>query len=447
MNDARPKADPEWTRRYGSPGASDWQNLLTHFEWSEGFAFLLLLVPDAKEERACRRELAGYLAEAGKTLLAIDFRRPDEVKGLASRLLELRPPAATGAIWVAAVVPIASAEYDEWLAAWREATARLNQVRNSLRRQFDVPLLVVGAPWLQEVLREMAPDLWSVRTLVIRIEPPGGEPITTREGPRIAAERFRDKAYPDPEYALKEAERSRGRPGQEQSLATLLHRAGRGFIARYEWAPAVAALSEAVKLRTQWQPGSTDLGESLFYLGHALSWQDKWDAALASYQQALQLYRAVGARLGEANALTAIGDVQNFRDEREAALASYQQALQLFRAVGDRLGEANVHMAMGKSYMGRNNWQEAITFYEKALPLYRAIGAKLDQANTLIDLGRAYFETGQPDQGMAYVREAGDLFAEMGLIGWVRTARQRLAEMLKRCGRQSEAEEVMKQIE
>ena len=39
-------------------------------------------------------------------------------------------------------------------------------------------------------------------------------------------------------------------------------------------------------------------------------------------------------KLGEANVLQAMGDVLQFRDEREAALASYEQALSLFRQVG-----------------------------------------------------------------------------------------------------------------
>ena len=69
-------------------------------------------------------------------------------------------------------------------------------------------------------------------------------------------------------------------------------------------------------------------------MGDVQNFRDERDAALASYEQALELFRAVGSRLGEANVLKAMGDVQHFRDERDAALASYEQALELFRAVG-----------------------------------------------------------------------------------------------------------------
>ncbi|MBI3242266.1 MAG: hypothetical protein HYZ49_08240, partial [Chloroflexi bacterium] len=44
----------------------------------------------------------------------------------------------------------------------------------------------------------------------------------------------------------------------------------------------------------------------------------------------------------QANVLQAIGDVQQFRKETDAALVSYEEALRLFRAVGAKLGEANV---------------------------------------------------------------------------------------------------------
>ena len=47
-----------------------------------------------------------------------------------------------------------------------------------------------------------------------------------------------------------------------------------------------------------------------------------------------------------ANVLKAMGDVQQFRDERDTALQNYAQALELFRAVGSKLGEANVESAL-----------------------------------------------------------------------------------------------------
>ena len=54
----------------------------------------------------------------------------------------------------------------------------------------------------------------------------------------------------------------------------------------------------------------------------------------AYHEQALALHRQLGDRLGEANVLQAIGDVQNFRKDMDTTLASYAEALTLYRAVG-----------------------------------------------------------------------------------------------------------------
>ncbi|MBI3359893.1 MAG: hypothetical protein HY023_02155, partial [Chloroflexi bacterium] len=69
---------------------------------------------------------------------------------------------------------------------------------------------------------------------------------------------------------------------------------------------------------------------------------DVWESWLTA---ALQV--GIEDKQLEANVLKAIGDVQSFRAERDAALESYRQALDLFRAVGARLGEANVLRSIG----------------------------------------------------------------------------------------------------
>ena len=51
------------------------------------------------------------------------------------------------------------------------------------------------------------------------------------------------------------------------------------------------------------------------------------DEALARYGEALGLYRAVGARLGEANVLKAQGDVLAFLDQTGRGAGRYQEAL------------------------------------------------------------------------------------------------------------------------
>ena len=57
-------------------------------------------------------------------------------------------------------------------------------------------------------------------------------------------------------------------------------------------------------------------------------------------QQALELYRDLGDRLGQASALDNLGRVQHETGEYPAAAASHQQALALYRDLGHQAGQA-----------------------------------------------------------------------------------------------------------
>ena len=111
------------------------------------------------------------------------------------------------------------------------------------------------------------------------------------------------------------------------------------------------------------------------------------DEALAHYEEAIVLYRAVGSRLGEANTLKGIGDVLQFKDRNDEALAHYEEAIGLYRAVGFRLGEANTLKAIGDVLKFKDRNDEALAHYEEAIVLYRAVGERLGEANTLKAIG------------------------------------------------------------
>jgi tetratricopeptide (TPR) repeat protein len=95
------------------------------------------------------------------------------------------------------------------------------------------------------------------------------------------------------------------------------------------------------------------------------------------YQQALKIYQEIGARLGEANTLKAIGDVLQFLDRTSEALERYEQALAFYRDIGvreaappeHRLGEAYTLKAIGDVLQFLKRSSEALERYEQALAL------------------------------------------------------------------------------
>jgi hypothetical protein len=170
-------------RRYGTAAALEWQRVQAHFALHEGFGLLVLLVPDSDGASLCRQALADQLADVGGTLLDLSPDSPSKLRVLAETLLQQDPPPGCGAIWIAAAVPEPAPDHAAWMLAWRWALATVNQNRNRAQARFRCTLVMVGAPWLVPLFREAAPDLWSVRSVVARIEP---EPARLRQDRREA---------------------------------------------------------------------------------------------------------------------------------------------------------------------------------------------------------------------------------------------------------------------
>ncbi len=115
--------------------------------------------------------------------------------------------------------------------------------------------------------------------------------------------------------------------------------------------------------------------------------------ALALYEQALPILRAVGDRAGEAATLTNMASVYAATGQPQQALALYEQALPLRRAVGDRAGEAATLNNMALVYHATGQPQRALALYEQALPLMRAVGDRAGEAATLANLAVLLYQS------------------------------------------------------
>ncbi|MFN0168065.1 MAG: hypothetical protein ACKV22_16700, partial [Bryobacteraceae bacterium] len=158
------------------PAARNFQKLLRHFELDEGFALIFLLVPGRRFAGLCRDELEGWLKEHGKgNLESLSLPDPPALEKLPERLLAFEPGPDAAALWCEAAFPWAEmpgSPYFEWHRAWEHAAVKLNRVRNGVISRLSIPLLLVGAPWLREAVRDAAPDFWSIRTFVTELWPP-----------------------------------------------------------------------------------------------------------------------------------------------------------------------------------------------------------------------------------------------------------------------------------
>jgi serine/threonine protein kinase/tetratricopeptide (TPR) repeat protein len=136
-----------------------------------------------------------------------------------------------------------------------------------------------------------------------------------------------------------------------------------------------------------------EMGDLNTYLG-------KPEAALASYNEALKLRKEIGAKKEAANVLISIGSLYEDRGEYDKALDMYKESLQTQRDVGDASLQAVCLNNIANVYLAKGQSEDALTYYQQALQLREKLNNPADTADTLHDLGEAYTKTAQYDQAM-----------------------------------------------
>jgi tetratricopeptide (TPR) repeat protein len=468
--------------RYALDTAPEWQKLLTHLGWWDGFAFICLLVPDPTGAEIAFQALARHFAaptagQPARQVQRLTFANPEDLEGLVERLVvgPAEPP-GTGALWVEAVVPEQVPGYAAWRQAWFRFAAQLNGHRNPFQRRHTYPVLFVGAPWLQTLLREVAPDLWSIRTLVVELAPAPLPPALAADQAAPADTGWERSGY-DPNNALRDAERLRGLPAtlepereqeRQQLLARLLVRAGRGFGDREAWPAAAQSLAEAVGILNQhapaaaeladalfWHgnnqhaPAAAELADALFWHGNALAQLSRLEEAQAALERARALFEALGGQAGQADTQSReglarvcnnLGNVYQARGELDQAEAMVRQALALNEALGSKEGMAINYGNLGNVYQARGELDQAEAMVRQALALNEALGSKEGMAINYGNLGGLYQTRGELDQAEAMYRKSLAIEETLGRKGGMASDYCNLGNVYKTRGELDQAE-------
>jgi tetratricopeptide (TPR) repeat protein/transcriptional regulator with XRE-family HTH domain len=194
--------------------------------------------------------------------------------------------------------------------------------------------------------------------------------------------------------------------GLTAALAGLLRRDG-------PWAEAFtrheAAIGAAQRLGDRL--GQAD---ALSDLGDVRLLACEYPAAIRDLQEALSIYRDTGNRLGQANALTNLGNARRMTEEFPAAAQALEQALSIYRGIGDRLGQAGALTNLGEVRRMMSEFPAAAQALEQALSIYRGIGDRLGQAGALLYLGDVRRATGEYPAAARAHEQALDIYHQLG---------------------------------
>nr|MDQ3007934.1 NB-ARC domain-containing protein [Chloroflexota bacterium] len=194
-------------------------------------------------------------------------------------------------------------------------------------------------------------------------------------------------------------------------------------------APEVVMELENLRLAAGWALNNQDGNMLALLATNPRNWlfnvfrlNEEWETWL---QSALKL--GVENQGLRANVLKAIGDVQQFRKENDAALESYNEALKLFKAVGAKLGEANVLAALSRMALRTGKLDEAEKQFSQIIQMRRAIGDLYNEGADIGNFAIALLETGHKDKAKEYAMQARIIFEKIKLPAIVEMIDQLIA--------------------
>jgi tetratricopeptide (TPR) repeat protein len=121
-----------------------------------------------------------------------------------------------------------------------------------------------------------------------------------------------------------------------------------------------------------------------------------------------------------------------------------REALELFRRLGGRRGEAWVLVAMGRAAWGIDvDARPAVAWFEDALQIFREIDEPAGIAWLLTFLGEEQFKVGDLEGAASRAAEAFDVGTRLGLLQVVADSRRMLAMVATTRGQYADAERLL----
>jgi DNA-binding SARP family transcriptional activator/tetratricopeptide (TPR) repeat protein len=192
------------------------------------------------------------------------------------------------------------------------------------------------------------------------------------------------------------------------ALGPFFHRRGR-------WRDYVASQQTALAAaRRLGDPAAQ--AHSHYLLGHAQALLEDYDAAEPNVRQALDMFRDLGDRNGEALVLNGLSVMLEKQERYEAALAHALDALRMLKAVGHWWTQATLENGVGWLYAHLGQYDQALIHCQRSLSLHRESGHRGGAADTLDSLGYIYLHLGDLAQAKAHYEHAIEAYRELGAL-------------------------------
>jgi CHAT domain-containing protein/tetratricopeptide (TPR) repeat protein len=271
--------------------------------------------------------------------------------------------------------------------------------------------------------------------------------ISETEGDHQLVVQAQDRKGARGAYRLKlEEERSSTRKDSERLAAAKAYQQARLLLVDQKEEAKARSLELQKRALHHWQAAGDNLGQvdSLVQIAEIQNALSKFTDALAAAEKARDLAREVGYAEGDARAWSSIGDAYGRLGPLERGLASFDQALSRWRALGEPSWQGTILYSKGYicTLAGRQN--EALKYLEQAQPLLdQARNLELESA-VLTSLGTIFKDQGEYGKALDRVESSLKLSdpslpttnraATLILLGIIHRQRGELEKALRRFG-------------
>jgi CHAT domain-containing protein/tetratricopeptide (TPR) repeat protein len=146
--------------------------------------------------------------------------------------------------------------------------------------------------------------------------------------------------------------------------------------------------------------------DTLYSLGFAYGRLHDYQKALAYYEQALPLYRALGNRQQEAQTLNNIGTIYAQQNDYRKAISHFERAREIWEAQQSALSVVNALTNIGVAYAGLDEYDKALEYYQKALVGWRGVKNQMGEAATLTNISDTLYKLGKKPEAKESASQA-----------------------------------------
>ena len=179
------------------------------------------------------------------------------------------------------------------------------------------------------------------------------------------------------------------------------------------WFSPVAASISPASVEPSTIPSSSPI-EILRKQGEEQYKANQFEAAIATWQKVLELYRQQDNLKGELSVLETIGLAYRSLGNPKQAIAYFEKHLALARQLSDRSAEANSLGNLGNSYRALGDYGKAIASHQQGLLVRQEIKDRVGEGVVLASLGNIYFNLGNYNKATVYLEKSLEIAKDVG---------------------------------